>query len=89
MRKNSQDFSHGTSLEKSIGKNSAYVRKSQTEGCQCDICREPDKSYDLAVLCGGGCGELICMSLSWQLDTAATETAIGMCSKCADFLKSL
>ena len=42
MRKNSQDFSHGTLLEKSMGENSAYVRKSQTEVCQCDICRSQD-----------------------------------------------
>ena len=92
MRKNPHDFPHGTSLEKSIGKNSAYVRKSQTEVCQCDICREPDKHYDLACLCRGGCGSLVEFPLSWKLDTTATNAEIerlAWCSRCADFLKTL
>ena len=64
---------------------------TQTEGCQCCICREHTTHYDLAILCRGGCGSLVGFPLSWKLDTTATTTEIerlAWCSKCAAVLSA-
>lgn len=57
----------------------------QTEVCQCDICRSQSEHYDLAILCRGGCGSLVALTLSWDMDTEQTEREIkrhAWCDRC-------